>query len=308
MVLSMRRILILLMTVLSLQAQNKSLIRVSISGVERTEGLWRAYVVITNISTQSASVKISATVADGKGNRYPMEPWTRAPIAVAPAGMSVSTSYEGKEQRHELELPAGGATSIPAIFRLGFKIPADVKPIRLELYQGGPRSDLSNVTTLPILSQPRISIVQSLGTTVSVSKTARAMESSSSDKTTLTRGLTTALQLMDPSFASKVTEEALTDFSISTGDVWLLVALNWKNTGKTPIEIPLNDVLVIPKVPAEGTDSYSPAGMAQGGTVLLGSPFSKIMSVTPGATSSAILIYRPTLWMEEFVLQRKSSQ
>jgi hypothetical protein len=92
------------------------------------------------------------------------------------------------------------------------------------------------------------------------------------------------------------TIEVVSDYTVRSGDVWLLVSASFENADQERSQIPLQRLVIIPEVPGWPEESYIPMGVAVGSNGYIGDPLARDLLLAPGAPTKVTLIYRVPLW------------
>lgn len=251
----------------------------------QNDDLWWFFVHLKNLSDKEVSINISPTIVDSNGNKYTQTKAREIDLLddyvakgrwylnfTIPKGFGFT--FGDNNHVKKIGLQATNAVIIP----LSFKLPAGNKPVRIDLNQEGLTADLSKIPVLPLLPAPKVKIGnQPPGIEIGIKEVARAVGEMKNQSVpgalnylNYTEGLIPALKVIHREPGSILETHA--PFTISPDDVWLVVSVSFMNIGQSAIDVPLDRIVIVSKLPEKEEDGYSPVGMAAGKRVFRGGP------------------------------------
>jgi hypothetical protein len=289
-----------------IQSYSQSNLKISVMGLDRKDSILYLYVAIRNVTNQTVSFNLNSSVINLQGENIEMKPFgyyndSDSRGILYPKKTTVTVS-PGKTI---IELPSKDTTLMPMMIKFVFEVPRQFKPNKFILFTGGP-SSIINISNLPLLSNPKITINnQPSDFIVTINKSFRSYEQFNENNSP--QGIIKLLQkIASMSDTTAITLKTLSDgFSFSEGDIWLAISYSFKNLTQTTIELPINKIVIVPKIPNEPGQIIEPVGKLLKNECSFSNSFNEIISIPPGSSFNSIIIYKTEMWMDEFTFKIK---
>lgn len=180
-----------------------------------------------------------------------------------------------------------------SFLKLVFDITDEKGLARMRIRSGGPVANISIVPLYPALTAPRISIGQnSAEVSAVIGHCAARLEQDKPDKNQPWSDVEKVVNDVYPPFSPPaVSFKQISQVSVATDMIWLVVPVMLQNTGSSEVSIHSGNLVLKPVIPESPKDSFQPIGIGQHGEIQLGDPLDIEIPLPAGTKQTIFCLY-----------------